>query len=101
VSIAQRGNRATGKSKRFSQDLQDFVLVRNDCTQFKLTWIQTGTYCRMRTNNYLVDELIDWSNVPNDPMFRLVFPQPDMLSLEHSATMRNLIDSGEGHGVKL
>jgi len=55
----------------------------------------------MRTNNYLVDELIDWSNVPNDPMFRLVFPQPDMLSLEHSATMRNLIDSGEGHGVKL
>lgn len=33
----------------------------------------------MRANNYVIDQLIDWSNVPHDPIFRLVFPQPEML----------------------
>jgi KamA family protein len=32
-----------------------------------------------RTNAYVVDELIDWDNALDDPMFRLVFPQQDML----------------------
>ena len=33
-----------------------------------------------RANNYVVDELIDWDAVPDDPMFRLVFYHWDMLS---------------------
>jgi KamA family protein len=33
-----------------------------------------------RTNNYVVEELIDWSNVPDDPIFQLTFMQKDMLS---------------------
>mgnify|MGYP005838582291 CR=1 FL=1 len=33
-----------------------------------------------RTNNYVVEELIDWDNVPNDPMYQLTFPQKDMLT---------------------
>jgi KamA family protein len=32
-----------------------------------------------RTNSYVVDELIDWDTAPDDPIYRLVFPQPDML----------------------
>ncbi|MFD3589587.1 KamA family radical SAM protein [Streptomyces sp. NPDC058683] len=32
-----------------------------------------------RTNAYVVDELIDWSAVPEDPVFRLTFPQSGML----------------------
>lgn len=32
-----------------------------------------------RTNSYVVDELIDWDKAPDDPIYRLVFPQPDML----------------------
>ena len=28
-----------------------------------------------KTNNYVVEYLIDWNNVPNDPMFVLTFPQ--------------------------
>jgi len=32
-----------------------------------------------RSNNYVVEELIDWRKVPNDPIFQLVFPQPGML----------------------
>ena len=33
-----------------------------------------------RTNNYVVEELIDWAAAPDDPIYRLVFPQADMLS---------------------
>ena len=33
-----------------------------------------------RVNQYVLDELIDWRNVPDDPMFRLVFPQAGMLA---------------------
>ncbi|MDY0206112.1 MAG: lysine 2,3-aminomutase [Pseudomonas sp.] len=32
-----------------------------------------------RVNQYVIDELIDWDNVPNDPMFQLTFPQRGML----------------------
>ncbi len=32
-----------------------------------------------RVNRYVLDELIDWDRVPDDPMFQLCFPQPGML----------------------
>jgi KamA family protein len=32
-----------------------------------------------RVNNYVIDELIDWDDIPNDPIFQLTFPQPEML----------------------
>ncbi|MFO7447052.1 MAG: lysine 2,3-aminomutase [Ignavibacteriaceae bacterium] len=32
-----------------------------------------------RSNNYVVEDLINWDNVPNDPMFQLTFPQKGML----------------------
>lgn len=46
----------------------------------------------MRANNYVVNELIDWSNVPNDPIFRLVFPQPDMLSESQLSSIREAMN---------
>lgn len=32
-----------------------------------------------RVNNYVVEELIDWSDLPADPIYQLTFPQPGML----------------------
>jgi KamA family protein len=32
-----------------------------------------------KVNDYVVDELIDWSAAPDDPIFRLTFPHRDML----------------------
>lgn len=40
-----------------------------------------------RANNYVVNELIDWDNVPEDPIFQLTFPQPGMLSEEDLSTL--------------
>lgn len=38
-----------------------------------------ATVLPFRTNPYVLDELIDWDRAPDDPIYRLVFPQPDML----------------------
>ncbi|MDD3884439.1 MAG: hypothetical protein PHW66_05825 [Gallionella sp.] len=42
-----------------------------------------GNVLPFKVNNYVVDQLIDWDKVPNDPIFALTFPQRDMLSAEH------------------
>ncbi|RPI60759.1 MAG: lysine 2,3-aminomutase, partial [Ignavibacteriales bacterium] len=47
-----------------------------------------------KTNNYVVDKLIDWSRVPDDPMFKLTFPQKEMLLEDDYAKMKFIIDSG-------
>ena len=44
-----------------------------------------------RSNRYVVDELIDWNTVPDDPMYQLTFPQRDMLSDDEYDTINALI----------
>jgi L-lysine 2,3-aminomutase len=46
-----------------------------------------------RVNTYVLDELIDWDDVPGDPLFQLTFPQPGMLAREDFERMRHLIVS--------
>ena len=55
-----------------------------------------GTVLPFKTNNYVVDHLIDWSKVPEDPMFALTFPQKGMLSPEHYHQIDRLLASGAG-----
>jgi KamA family protein len=33
-----------------------------------------------KVNQYVINELIDWDNIPGDPIFQLTFPQKGMLS---------------------
>ncbi len=46
-----------------------------------------------RINQYVIDSLIDWSDVPNDPIYQLTVPQPGMLETEDFATMLDLVRS--------
>jgi KamA family protein len=50
-----------------------------------------ATVLPFRTNSYVIDELIDWSAAPDDPMYRLVFPQEDMLPPEDVARLADLL----------
>ena len=47
-----------------------------------------------RTNRYVVDELIDWDDVPNDPIFQLTFPQPGMLDERDLEQVAALVQGG-------
>ena len=48
-----------------------------------------------KTNNFVVDRLIDWSDIPNDPIFQLTFPQAGMLEPEDFKTLSDLVIQGE------
>ena len=53
-----------------------------------------------RTNSYVIENLIDWDAAPDDPIYRLVFPQPDMLPAADVQRLADMI-SGEAPGAAL
>jgi len=46
-----------------------------------------GSVLPFKVNNYVIDELIDWANYENDPIFNLTFPQKEMLLPHHFEEM--------------
>jgi KamA family protein len=53
-----------------------------------------------RTNAYVVDELIDWSNIPDDPLFQLTFPQPEMLEPADHAHLARIEAGGDRDALR-
>ena len=60
-----------------------------------------GQVLPFRTNPYVLDNLIDWSRVPSDPIFQLVFPQRDMLDPTDLDHVRSLLKLGVGRSELL
>ena len=54
-----------------------------------------GNVLPFKTNNYVVEQLINWNNIPDDPMFVLTFPQKGMLIPEHYAKMASALKKGD------
>lgn len=44
-----------------------------------------------KSNNYVVDELIDWDNFENDPLFILNFPQKEMLTRHNFNELSDMV----------
>ena len=59
-----------------------------------------GHVLPFKTNNYVVDQLIDWSNIPNDPIFTQTFPRREMLSKEDYGDVKALLDKNDGAALK-
>jgi len=53
-----------------------------------------GRVLPFKTNNYVTEELIDWNNIPNDPMFTLNFPRKEMLLKKHYYAVLQWMKSG-------
>lgn len=51
-----------------------------------------GRVLPFKTNNYVVDELIDWDHVETDPIFTLNFPRRGMLEKRHFSAVEKLVD---------
>lgn len=52
-----------------------------------------GNVLPFKVNNYVIDELIDWDNYKNDPIFHLTFPQKGMLDPEDYNTMEQALEA--------
>ncbi len=51
-----------------------------------------GRVLPFKTNNYVVEELIDWERVDTDPIFTLNFPRREMLSKKHYSVVHKLLE---------
>jgi L-lysine 2,3-aminomutase len=51
-----------------------------------------------RTNRYVMEELIDWRDIPADPIFQLTFPQSGMLDRFDFEIIAGLMDKGAPEG---
>ena len=55
-----------------------------------------GRVLPFKTNNYVVEELIDWERVDTDPIFTLNFPRREMLSKKHYSVVHKLLEQQVG-----
>ena len=53
-----------------------------------------GRVLPFKSNNYVTEELIDWNNIPDDPIFTLNFPRREMLLKKQYNEVLHLIKSG-------
>jgi KamA family protein len=53
-----------------------------------------GRILPFKTNNYVVDELIDWDNYENDPLFTINFPHKKLVNPKHFDLISGLLKSG-------
>ncbi|MCB0526803.1 MAG: hypothetical protein R3A50_01745 [Saprospiraceae bacterium] len=69
--------------------------VQSSLTKDQINSIEVvGNVLPFKVNNYVVDELIDWDDIPNDPIFQLTFPQKKMLEPAHFNEMQQVLSQG-------
>ena len=74
-----------------SRNVEQIPQLKNLSGEQKLAIDVISRVLPFKTNNYVVENLIDWDRVPNDPIFILNFPQKEMLSTTHFDAVSNLL----------
>ncbi|MQA98206.1 MAG: lysine 2,3-aminomutase [Streptosporangiales bacterium] len=86
---------AASAGRRFraytAKHLDDLVARAGLGADERLAIRAVATVLPFRVNTYVVDELIDWSAAPDDPIYRLTFPQADMLPAADVARLSDLL----------
>ena len=77
-----------------TKHLDEFTARAGLSTDERLAVKAVAHVLPFRVNSYVVDELIDWDAAPDDPIYRLVFPQSDMLPQEDVARIADLVHLG-------
>lgn len=84
--------RSSRKPRYFTKrDLETLPALRTLDDDHRLAMRAVAEVLPFRVNDYVMEELIDWSRVPADPIFQLTFPQPDMLAPHHLERMVSLL----------
>ncbi|NEQ09789.1 MAG: lysine 2,3-aminomutase [Moorea sp. SIO4E2] len=65
-----------------SHDIENLPQLQKLPSHERLAMKAVSKVFPFRVNNYIVEQLIDWNNLPDDPIFRMTFPHPDMLNPE-------------------
>ncbi len=66
--------------------------IESMCEEKQFEIEVVGNVFPFKTNNYVIEQLIDWNNIPHDPLFILNFPQKNMLSPTNYQKMKFALD---------
>jgi KamA family protein len=58
-----------------------------------------GRVLPFKTNNYVIDELIDWDNYENDPLFTINFPQKKLMNRKDFDIISTLLIGGSDEAI--
>ncbi|RMW35200.1 MAG: lysine 2,3-aminomutase [Nitrosopumilus sp.] len=72
-------------------NFRDLPQIQNISEEKQFEMEVVGNVLPFKANNYVVEQLIDWDNIPTDPMYVLTFPQRGMLKPEHYSKMENTL----------
>jgi len=73
------------------QHLETLPQLQRLSAEARLDMLAVAHVLPFRVNNYVLEELIDWDNIPADPIFQLSFPQPGMLAKADFDSIRGLL----------
>jgi len=74
-----------------ARDLDRLTAVHHLPADQRFAMRVVSTVLPFRVNDYVLEHLIDWSRVPDDPIFQLTFPQPRMLDREQFDSVADLL----------
>lgn len=76
------------------RDLDSIPQIQNLPEDQRFQIKVVSTVLPFRVNNYVIEELIDWNNIPFDPIFQLTFMQKDMLNDDQFGRVANILYNG-------
>jgi KamA family protein len=76
------------------RDIDDLPQLQKLSARERLAMRIVAQVLPFRSNNYVVDELVQWDAIPDDPMFRMTFPGEEMLETVDFARLERLFDRG-------
>jgi len=76
------------------RDLESIPQIQNLSEYQRFVIKVVSTVLPFRVNNYVIEELIDWNNIPDDPIFQLTFMQKEMLNDDQFVRVANILYNG-------
>lgn len=76
------------------RDLDSIPQIQNLPEDQRFAIKVVSTVMPFRVNNYVIEELIDWNNIPDDPIFQLTFMQKNMLNDDQFGRVANILRNG-------
>ncbi len=87
---------ASARFKVYTErQLDDIPQLANLTDEARFAMRVVANVLPFRVNRYVIDELIDWTNIPEDPIYQLTFPQPGMLSDQAFTAMADALRSSD------
>jgi KamA family protein len=94
-----QNHKSTNTMKKYQsyslRNFRDIPQIQQRLSREEQFYIEVvGHVLPFKSNNYVVEQLIDWDNYRQDPIYILTFPQKEMLSAEHFDEMAQAMLAG-------